>query len=334
MCKMLLILSISLLFAVSSGLKAVHFGETRSAETLFTPSSPTSSPFSSTIPDPPEAELINHNYTKPEDSLSESIEDVTTPIEQVEFTEPIDEDLPKRGSEMNDHSHNEHDHSWGPYIPIGLNDGKTQIRQAGPGGGLGRVPGFRGVLQMDCRNAPHVCKNAGFYQNCLRGAKGDYTKVLYTNGPTEDDEDEGTPVADKNRFNSGVSTSWSTPCRAWPFAQKFWHPQQKNEVPLEKLNLQTDEWPMATMTTGPFNKNNPISLRCMTNKQNVAGSNEVMAFRRPMGPHYLTGGKWEQFRYGPKEPLLEGDTYYVNFNFDTFPKKGEQYYAETAKMRA
>lgn len=217
-----------------------------------------------------------------------------------------------------------------------MHDGKTHVRQAGPGGGLGKTPGFRGVVQMDCKNSPEVCKNAGFYQNCLRGAKGDYTKVLYTNGPTEDAKVD-TPVADRSRFNSGVSASWSTPCRAWPFAQRFWHPQETRQKPLPDTGLETDEWPMATMNTGSWSKNNinhPISLMCMTHEQNVAGSQEVMAFRRPEGPNYVGSGKWKRSRLGPETRLLEGDTYHVNFNFDSFPKKGEKDYNHWAGIRA
>ena len=319
MHMMLLLLSLSLLFAVSSGLKAVQFGETRSAETLFPSSSLTSSPSSSIVPSLHDPELIEHNYTKPEDPFPDSIEDDQISIEQLELN---DESSSSRGANMGDRFHNKDGNEWGPYIPIGVNDGQTHVRQAGPGGGLGQVPGYRGVVQMDCMKAPEVCKNAGFYQNCLRGAKGDYKKVLYTNGPKENDKK--TPVADKNRFNSGVSTSWSTPCRAWPFAQRFWHPQELSQGPFKKSGLQTDEWPMATMTTGPFNRNYPISLRCMTNTENRAGSQEVMAFRRPEGPNYKTGGKWKRFRFGPEEQLLEGDTYNVNFNFDSFSQEGSK----------
>lgn len=331
MHNMLLLLSISLPFAASSGLKAVQFGETRSAETLFPSSSLTSFSSSSIVPSLHDPRLIELNYTKPEVPSPELIEDDQTSIERLGFT---DEKSSTRDTDMDDRFHNKDGNDWGPYVPIGVNDGQTQVRQAGPGGGLGKVPGYRGVIQIDCMNAPEVCKNAGFYQNCLRGAKGDFTKVLYTNGPTEDDEDEGTPVADKNRFNSGVSTSWSTPCRAWPFAQRFWHPPESVQGPFSKSGLQTDEWPMATMTTGPFNSKNPRSLRCMTNGENVAGSQEVMNFRRPEGRHYKTGGKWKHHRYGPEEPLLEGDTYNVNFNFDSFPKKGAKDYNKWAAIRA
>ena len=98
--------------------------------------------------------------------------------------------------------------------------------------------------------------------------------------------------------------------------------------------LQTDEWPMATMNTGPFNKNDPISLRCMTNDENVAGSREVMAFRRPEGKNYVSGGKWKHSRLGEEDPLDEGDTFHVNFNFDSFPKQGEKGYKEWAKIRS
>ena len=329
MHMMLLLLSLSLLCAVSSGLKAVQFGETRSAETLFPSSSLTSSPSSSIVPILHNPELIEHNYTKREDPSPDSIEDDQISIEQLELT---DESLSSRGANMGDRFHNKGGNEWGPYIPIGVNDGQTHVRQAGPGGGLGQVPGYRGVVQMDCMKAPEVCKNAGFYQNCLRGAKGDYKKVLYTNGPKENDKK--TPVADKNRYNSGVSTSWSTPCRAWPFAQRFWHPQELSQGPFSDAGLQTDEWPMATMQTGIFGTVPPISLRCMSNSQNSAGSAQVMNFRRPDGSNYKDKGKWKKYRPGDSSPLALGDSYFVAFNFDSFPKQGQKHYAKWQKIRS
>lgn len=95
MHKMLVILSASLLFAVSYGFKAVPFGETRSAETLFSSSSTTSSPSSSIFPSLYDPELIKHNHTEPEDPPPKPIEDVTTLIEQLELAELAEDDLPK-----------------------------------------------------------------------------------------------------------------------------------------------------------------------------------------------------------------------------------------------
>lgn len=324
MPKMLLLLSISLLFAVSSGLKAVHFGETRSAETLI----PSSSPFSSVVPSSYHPELIENDYMQPEDPLPESIEDHQSIIEQPELN---DESLPRRGFKMNDHFHNKVGDDWGLYVPIDLKGEKTVVRRAV---GLEKRGTPRGVLQFDCKLAPQVCKNAGFYQNCIRGAKGDYKKVTYTNGPTEDKRVVGTPQADINRFNSGVSTTWSTPCRAWPFAQRFWHPQDLPKSPVPKNGLQTDEWPMAIMETGDFGKVPVISLRCMTSTENSAGARQVTNFRRPSGDTYKAGGKWELSRLGDKEELGLGDTYFVNFNFDRFPKPGEKDYQKWKDIRA
>jgi len=328
MHKMLTFLLISLLCVATSGLKAVPFGETRSAKTLFP------YPASSTIPSPYEPKLIEHDYTEPENPLPQSIEEDQTIIERLELS---NESLTTRGFKLDNHFHDKNGDNWGSYVPVGLDDEKTQVRRAGPKGGLKQAPAYGGVIQMDCMKAPEVCKNAGFYQNCIRGAKGDYRKVLYTNGPLEDDDPKKTPVADTARFNSGVSTSWSTPCRAWPFAQRFWHPQETPQNPFPKSGLETDEWPMATMVTGPFGNNNPnhpISLRCMTHDKNTAGSREVMAFRRPENPNYVGRGKWKKWRLGPEEPLLEGDTYNVNFNFDSFPKQGAKDYKVWAGIRS
>ena len=64
---------------------------------------------------------------------------------------------------------------WGLYVPIDIDwDGvKTVVRRAV---GLERRGVNRGVVQMDCLKAPEVCKNVGWYQNCLNDAKGDYKK--------------------------------------------------------------------------------------------------------------------------------------------------------------
>ena len=112
--NMLLLLSISLLFAVSSGLKAVQFGETRSAETLF-PSSSLTLPLSpSIVPSLHDPELVGSNSTKPDDTVSESADDDETLMEQLEIT---DEGSSTRGINIDDHSHNKDSDDWGPYVP-------------------------------------------------------------------------------------------------------------------------------------------------------------------------------------------------------------------------
>jgi hypothetical protein len=324
---MLGLLPISLLFAVSSGLKAVRFGETRSAETLMPFSSSSMNPTSSITPSFNDPELIEHDYIPPEDPLPELIDDDQMMVEHLELT---DEGLPKRRFRMDDHFQNKVGDDWGLYVPIELEGEKTVVRRAE---GLEKRGQARGTIQFDCKLAPQVCMNAGFHQNCIRGAKGDYKKVIYTNGPTEDSRVMGTPQADENRYNSGVSTMWSTPCRAWPFAQRFWHPQDLPKSPVPANGLQTDESPMATMKTGDFGTVPPISLRCMTSTENKAGARQVTNFRRPEGPTYKKGGKWEKYRIGGTGELGLGDTYFVKFNFDSFPKPGAKDYKEWRDIR-
>lgn len=321
---MLIVLPISLLFAVSSGLKAVPFGETRSAETLISFPSPSSS----IVPKFDHPELIDNDYSQSDDPLYESIEDDQPMVEHLELT---DEGLPKRRFKMDNHFHNKVGDDWGLYVPIELEGDKTIVRRAE---GLEKRGQARGTIQFDCKLAPDVCRNAGFYQNCIRGAKGDFKKVIYTNGPTEDRRVVGTPQADENRYNSGVSTTWSTPCRAWPFAQRFWHPQDTKKSPVPENGLQTDEWPMAIMETGDFGKVPVVSLRCMTSTENKAGARQVTNFRRPSGNTYKVGGKWEWSRLGGKGELGLGDTYFVNFNFDSFPKPGEKDYQKWTEIRS
>jgi hypothetical protein len=317
----------SLLRAVSSGLTAVPFGELRSAETLFQYSSP--SPFPSPYPTPTTIEPLSHNDTKYVRLLDD--EDIDRDVSTAQSV-PDHHLVLKLALDNHESPDTRRGDDWGLHFPTGLGEGRTVVARAG---GLEKRGAFRGVLQMDCKNAPEVCKNAGFYQNCLVGAKGDYTKVLHVNGKRENYPDKKTPIADKARYNSGVSTSWSTPCRAWPFAQRFWHLQDTSKNPVPDKGLETDEWPMATMNTGSFNKNRPISLRCITHDENVAGSNEVMAFRTLKGGgNYVGRGKWKHHRIGPEQPLDTDDTYHVDFNFDSFPKPGEKDWKEWNDRRA
>lgn len=115
----------------------------------------------------------------------------------------------------------------------------------------------------------------------------------------------------------------------------------------EKMSIQTDEWPMRTMKTGPFNNQSPliqVSLRCMDNKNNVAGSNQVMDFRRCRGPYKPKGSYESKKLVTSDRPLAhlrqapinkktglkecedpdEDDTYIVTFNFDNFDMNKEE----------
>jgi hypothetical protein len=243
--NMLALKLITLLITVSTGLKAVPFGEIRSAQTFF------SSPSLSTSP-APLSTLINtdsflHNDTKEEHTPSETLIDKDELESQPQLDDHADQD---EGFDMNRHFHNKDGDDWGLYVPINLEGSKTIVRRAV---GLEKRATARGTVHLDCKNAPEVCKNAGCYQNCLRKAKGNNKSFYYTNGPLEITKNARgrtlTPQANENRFNSGVALSWSRPCRAWPFAQKFWHPQDFKGLGPE-LDLETDEWPMATMRTG------------------------------------------------------------------------------------
>lgn len=182
-------------------------------------------------------------------------------------------------------------------------------------------------MQIDCHKAVEVCRNAGYYQNCLKGAAGNNQWVKYYNGGYD------SQFAVDNRLNSGLTTDLGTPCNAWPFAQRFWHPQfapGKPNVP----ELQTDEWPMATMYNEEFDEHarSPhVSLRCMKQNENGYGSTAWTNFRSCKGPYNTdTTSKsykkykamWGLHREGYcKKNLAKGDWFYVNFNLDAFPKK-------------
>jgi hypothetical protein len=300
---MLLILLIFPLFAVSSGLQAVRFGESKSAETLF--------PLPSTVPTP--SESSQHNQTKPDNLPLEPSLDGEEPIVQAEF----DHDAPtERKFHMDDHFHNKDGDDWGLYVPIDLDKDTTVVRRAI---GLEKRAAYAGVVQMDCKIAHEVCRNAGYYQNCLMGARGSYRAVEYIHGPSKK-----TPVtgADARRQWSGVTLRWSRPCKAWPFSQKFWDVPGVDGVD-ERL-IQTDEWPMASMQ-GVRYANNPnltppgASLRCMANDHNSIGGVQVTNFIRG-NANYGPGGIWTNHRPNtlPGQHIAVGDWFNVDFNFDSF----------------
>jgi hypothetical protein len=174
----------------------------------------------------------------------------------------------------------------------------------------------------------------------LRGAKGDHKKVLYTNGPQKDEE-----FSMDNRYNSGVETSYATPCNAAPFAHLSydrWVGASLSGSKLDKktgrlryIGLQTDEWPMAAFWTDNFDSNAQIpqvSLRCINNANNSNGGQSIMNFRRCHG-EYKAGGEWEAHRYGAAQErkqckeLDEGDTFQVYFNLMMFDVKNQSHVA-------
>ena len=250
--------------AAAATLKAVSYGETRSAQILFKPSpSPTS------INDSVDDDVsIGHTYLLEESGLTNASKHIEATL--IQNVHPREEfDIAKR---------------------IGIEDSDRDLEVPGPiseeilpshdlGGVEKRQGRHRGVMQIDCYLAPDICKNAGWYQNCERKAYGDIKKVLYTNG----NRDHAT--AKWSRVQSGVTLSVATPCNGWPFAQKFWHPQNDG---LETPKLQTDEWPMATFENSAFDPNSPevqVFLRCMPHYENGAGSHAWTHFRNCNGPY-------------------------------------------------
>jgi hypothetical protein len=188
-----------LLIAGLCGIVFVPYDKIWSAETL-SPSSAASTA-SSIIPLSITYGLPQHNEIAPDNILPK------TTNENVDDVQPID---------ANDRSKNEDSASWGLHVPVGLTENSTLVRRTNV---LVKHGVFRGTLQMDCKAAPMVCKNAAYFQNCLQRAGGNKQQVVYRNGSQEDTND--TPEAGRNRYNSGVSTGWATPCLARPFAQMF-----------------------------------------------------------------------------------------------------------------
>jgi hypothetical protein len=120
---------------------------------------------------------------------------------------------PTRGSHR-EHEQKEHVRRWGGFVPYGEEDDQTLVRR----GLFKRAPAYRGTMMMDCKRAREACQNACWYQNCVRGAQGSTTAVLYTYGGNDWDSVEYA----QNKVESGVDVTESTPCRRWPFGQLFW----------------------------------------------------------------------------------------------------------------
>jgi hypothetical protein len=357
-----------LLVAGFCGLVIVPCGKVWSTQTLFP--SPTPSPvsilsglstpasFSTSSPTSVSThyELAQHHGASQDLLPLQSADDDVDEIPQPDSLSKI---LPEHTFDNDNQSHDKSGNESDFDVSINQTEESTVGRRAlGP-----KINGkFMGTVQIDCLQAPLVCQNAGWYQNCLNGARGNYKQILYESGPMESlRKVKKTSFADDNRYNSGVTTSFATPCNAAPFSQLFYD-RLKGGHPLTATNtdkntkkpktvwvgLQTDEWPMASLWNPTFDPQASIpqvSLRCMDHVNNVVGGTFITTFRtceghyKPKGPYGLkdskTGkramikedGKWAKYREAPIDPktkfkecqfLEEGDTFYVNFNFDAF----------------
>lgn len=215
----------------------------------------------------------------------------------------------------------------------------------------GKNNDLAGIMQLDCKIAPEACKNACYYEKCMR--KSD--NVVYEWGGGDDD------AQDHNRVQSGVTINWGTPCRTWPFAQRFWDRYNWRKPPVtvakipkgtdSDLFLQTDEWPMASMMNADFEEDSDppqVSLRCIRASDNGRGGGMLKSFanvQAAYAPPQLnkdgtvkkkqtpaTRGIWQSHHY--KQAALEkGDKFKVNFNFDSFARPGEPDYKEDQKIR-
>jgi hypothetical protein len=288
----MLILLLTLPCVLCTGLKAITYGNIQPVQTLVAFAAP-SATYEPALND---TEGIDH------------VQFQQTPQDQT--TKYLDL-LSHVASDYQD-SQDENQDELGRYFPIGSTTDRTLVRRADFLQKRQRAPAFQGYMQIDCLVAPEVCQNVGWYQNCLYGGR----VVNYTEGRASDDK--------TNRVQSGVRTSDGTPCKTWPFGQILWDTYPFNEInprPAES-KLETDEWPMASMTNAAFDPTaNPPqrSLRCMTGTSNGGGGKAWTNFRRGHG-HYNQGGKWTHFRpsLGPSQALVPGDTFQVQLNFESF----------------
>lgn len=174
---------------------------------------------------------------------------------------------------------------FGQYLPIGSTEDTTMIQRAGI---LQKRAAFRGTMQIDCLEAPEVCQNACWYQNCLMGAQGSITAVTFQDGGRNSARDSANPL------QSGVTTTHGRPCTSWPFRQKFWdtYPFNTNPSQRSETYLEPDEWPMASFENPAFDPTaDPPqhTLRCITGLSNKGGARVWTNFCRGNGP-YAEGG--------------------------------------------
>lgn len=210
----------------------------------------------------------------------------------------------------------------------------------------GQKNNLAGIMQLDCKMAPEACKNACYYERCMRKSND----VIYEWGGDDSDAPE------HNRVQSGVSINWGTPCRTWPFAQRFWdrYAFRKPPGPIKvakppagtpsDLFLQTDEWPMASMMNADFKEDSDppqVSLRCIRAADNSRGGGLLKLFANAQGaykaPLLDKDGKVKKTQTPPNREvwahhhfkgtnLVKGDKFKVNFNFDSFAPPGDPEY--------
>ncbi|KAK4507119.1 hypothetical protein PRZ48_000853 [Zasmidium cellare] len=283
---MLSVLLALLPLAASHDVKPIEFGRPAPIGTLISLPTPAAS----------NERPINKSEQQPYIHLENASVDQIQMIMDADFAE-IDDSL-------------EDSSEFDQYVPIGTTDDTTLVRR---GNGIEKRAAFRGTMQIDCLEAPEVCQNACWYQNCLNDPT---TPIRYQDGGRNSGRDSA------NRLQSGVTVSRGTPCQTWPFGQMFWDTYQFNPNPVKDSEkyLETDEWPMASFENPAFDETaDPPqhTLRCITGQSNKGGARAWTNFRRGHGP-YAAGGKWEKFRNGAKTHFVRYDEFNVEFNFDSF----------------
>jgi len=335
------VLSILLLPCVASyGLKAVSYGVHTPVETLFPRAVPatnipathnnsgTSDMSQNVRPPQPASEPWGNSVSTTHGSTNENAEELEDDEDEFDdYTGENDTDGTSKNGKETEEDHVVHEDQ---YVPVGNAGDRTLVHHAG---GLEKRTTHRDTTQINCLDAVEICQNVGYYQNCMRGADGRSDVVLYYNGPSGKTGQGPTTAEIKNRVLSGVSTNWGTPCRSWPFGQKFHdqYPFRKGgNVKKGEKYVETDEWPMASMQIPGADRS--VSLRCMTHTANDKGAKAWQNFRRGEGPYnpnaVIPKGK-------PPNPDLSGhrlqnagdkisigDDFFVNLNMDAFDAVG------------
>lgn len=243
------------IFAPSSGLRPVPYGQTKSAETLFSLPTPSTianidyemsgdiqhDEYRSTLQPP---STVLQRDSKLQDSHDYDIAQTQTEHEfHKELYIELNERLVSRDETEDEASGEEkEDKDDLTFDPKPKPKSKPKPKPppkvpaaapvAAPAGavptGNPDVPDGKdqGIMQMDCLVSPEACQNACYYQNCVRGAAGNIKHVTYQVGYNGK---QVAKIGEHNRLQSGVTVSTGRPCRTGPFGQKFWDPYPFNE---------------------------------------------------------------------------------------------------------
>lgn len=141
-------------------LKAMPLGRPQPVTTLIAPASRSSNDFNPTPPN-----NSSSSYEDPEERHATLTEERNEHLHSLSEAASID--LASADELVGDH--------FDLYVPY---DDMNEMTLVKPG--LTRRATFRGTMMMDCKRSLEACQNACWYQNCVKGARGDPSRAPYT----------------------------------------------------------------------------------------------------------------------------------------------------------